>query len=257
MERFTNLSIVLHAFRYAERDLVVHMLTENHGKVTAMAKNAVHSRRFGGSLQNLAASTVTWVQKPHSEMARIDEAVIRNEFKNLPLDYERMSMAALLVEFCAKVLENGVPQRDIFLCLSNALFHLDAGAPILSVANAFFAKALRHLGYAPNLTHCGDCHEAADVIARARPEDLFYWDEAGGALLCARCLGAGLVRRSNQVLDHELIILYCALLARSFKDLGQVPGPHEALFKLLKGFIHHHIPALHTGGGLKSLNSIV
>ena len=144
MERFTDLSIVLHAFRYAERDLVVHMLTENHGKVTAMAKNAVHSRRFGGSLQNLAASTVTWVQKPHSEMARIDEAVIRNEFKNLPLDYERMSMAALLVEFCAKVLENGVPQRDIFLSLSNALFHLDAGAPILSVANAFFAKALRH-----------------------------------------------------------------------------------------------------------------
>ena len=60
MERFTDLAIVLRSFRYAERDMVVHLLTENHGKITGLAKNAVHSRRFGGTLQTLAVSNISW-----------------------------------------------------------------------------------------------------------------------------------------------------------------------------------------------------
>ena len=254
MERFTDLAIVLRSFRYAERDMVVHLLTENHGKITGLAKNAVHSRRFGGTLQTLAVSNISWAVKPHAEMARIEEAVIRHEFKGLPQDYESMAAAAFVAEFCSKVLEPGVPQRELFLCLTNALHQLDGGVLPLAAVNAFLVKGLRHLGYAPNLTHCGDCHEAADVIARAQPDDPFYWDDSGGALLCARCLRTALVRRTNQELDPALIVLYCALLARPFKDLGGISGPHVALFELLKGFMHHHIPALHAGGGLKTLN---
>jgi len=52
---FEDLAIVLRAVPYEERHRIVTALTEHHGKITGMAKNAIQSRRFGGCLETFTA----------------------------------------------------------------------------------------------------------------------------------------------------------------------------------------------------------
>lgn len=258
MEHRRDLAIVLKTFRYAERDLVVVFLSENHGKFTAMAKGGVHSRRFGGALSLLAASELAWVLKPNAEMGRIDEALIRQEFVNIHKDYHRLSAASFMVELCLKLIEPATPARELFVALSNALYHLDRGCAPLSVMGAFLTKFLRILGYAPQLLRCGVCQKEVSQVADASTSaDIrFGWDPSTGHVTCPGC-----VPRNVDEMSVDTILLYCDFLVRPFKELKKSYSTDELqlqldLYRKLVSFLHHHIPAIHSAGGLKTLASI-
>lgn len=149
MERFTELSVVLKSFPYQERDRIVVVLTENRGKVTALAKGAISSKRFAGSLDFLACSKIQFIQKPFAEMARIEEAQIYYEFKNLSSNFSTFTAASFVAEFCTHLIEPETPSREIFIYLTQFLVFLDHGALLLFALNAFLCKAFRALGYSP------------------------------------------------------------------------------------------------------------
>ena len=147
MQHFTDLGIVLKSFRYQERDQVIVILTENNGKITALAKGGVSSKRFGGALDFLACSDFNWVFKPTSEMCRIESAVVRYELKTLHGDFEILTAASFMAEFCLKLIELNTPVRELFIILSNGLYYLNKGlSPNITVVT-FLSKMFRALGY--------------------------------------------------------------------------------------------------------------
>ncbi len=51
MQPIQDLALVLKKTPYQDRDLIVVAITKEHGQLTALAKNGVQSRRFGGTLE--------------------------------------------------------------------------------------------------------------------------------------------------------------------------------------------------------------
>lgn len=212
MERLTDLALILKTIPYGERDLVVVFFSEHHGKLTAMAKGGIHSRRFGGALQSLVASRISWVKKESSEMGRIEEAVIHKEFPLIARDFERLTVASFMTELCSRVLESAAPSRDLFVILSHSLFHLDEGLPLHLILNAFLVKALQALGYSPQ------------------------WEESS-----LEIDGQFLTR----IVEALLVVPFRNLEQAEFAD------SKELLNRLLY-FLFHHVPLLDTGGEMKS-----
>lgn len=255
MEHFTDLAIILKTYPYQERDRIAVCLTENHGKVTALAKGGIHSRRFGGSLDLLTCSRVHFVQKPHAEMARIDEATMHHEFVNLSKDYERLTTASFVAEFCLRLVEPRSPSREMFLILSNMLFQIDAGMPLGLAVNAFLCKAFKAMGYPPSLLRCVRCsrgaHEILDLYSgeRGGEDGLFYWFSEAGGMICWQCS-----QGNHKIkLAADTLLFFHKLSLTPFKELEwDMDGPKSTLqaqlYRILSDFMHHHIPGVPSGG---------
>jgi DNA repair protein RecO (recombination protein O) len=66
-------ALVLRTYRYGEADRIVVFLTEDRGKKRGVAKNASASRRrFGAALEPLTQGRVTYVEREHRELVRLD-----------------------------------------------------------------------------------------------------------------------------------------------------------------------------------------
>ena len=248
MEHLSDLAINLKAFRYQERDRIVVFLTENHGKVTGLAKGGVNSKRFGGALDFLSCSRFAFVAKPNADMVRIEEAVAHHEFGKLHADFDRLTAASFAAEFCLKLLESNTPSREMFVILSNFLFQLDGGMPVIQGVNAFLCKSFKSMGYPPSLLRCTQCAKPAHEAAAAL--DKVYWDSKAGGMICAACGAGGAAR---VVLESEILLYFHHLTMTPFKDLGvmEQTGIDAKLFRILSDFLFHHIPGLPTEG-LKS-----
>lgn len=266
MERYNDLAIVLKTYPYQERDRIAVCLTENHGRITGLAKGGIHSRRFGGSLDFLACSRLHYIQKPHAEMARIEEAGVHHEFGNLSRDYERLTVASFAAEFCLRLIEPHTPSREMFIILSNMLFHLNSGMDLQLAVNAFLCKAFKAMGYPPSLLRCVQCAQGAHQIidsyeghqghgAPDQDHSLFFWVSEAGGMVCWECSKG----RFKVSLAAETLLHFHKLLLTPFKELAaSTPAatPHDApLYRLLSDFLHHHIPGL-PAGGLKSWKQV-
>jgi DNA repair protein RecO (recombination protein O) len=142
MTSFVDLCVVLKSFPFQERDKIVVTFTENHGKVTGLAKGAIHSKRFGGSLDLLSCSNIHFVQKnPTAEFLFISEAVTHHEFQGFGKDFEKLSYASFAIEICYHLSETLTPQRELFVALCNFLFHLNQNMSPLLALNAFISKS--------------------------------------------------------------------------------------------------------------------
>lgn len=187
-----DLGVVLQVKRFGERDVILQILTENHGRIPSIVKGGVQSRRFGGTLQFLTFSQFHFVQKPHAELARIDSATLRTQFEALPKHFSAYTVSAFFMEFATKVLEPWAPAREFFLILANGLFHLNKALEQNSLDNKaedllargylslFILKSMNALGYDPKIENCGLCGEKFEKIPTA-------WNPQWGGFLCEVC----------------------------------------------------------------------
>jgi DNA repair protein RecO len=263
MERFNDLAIVLKNFPYQERDRIAVCLTENHGRITGLAKGGIHSRRFGGTLDFLACSRIEFIQKPNAELARIEEATSHHEFANIAREFDRLTCASFAAEFCTRLLESNSPSREMFVILSNILYQLDAGMPSHLAINTFLCKAFKAMGYPPSLFRCVQCakgaHEINEEFSSRRGASveraLYYWYSEAGGMVCWECAKG----RFKTALESETLLFFHKLTMTPFRELTwdktqntvHAGEPHTHLYRLLADFLHHHIPGL-PQGGLKS-----
>jgi DNA repair protein RecO len=252
VERFTDLSIIIKSFTFQERDRIAVCLTENHGKITGLAKGGVHSRRFGGSLDFLSCSRVDFVKKPNAELARIDSATAHHEFTNLHRDFERLTVASFAAEFMLKLFESETPSRELFVILSNLLFQLDKGEmPTKLASSAFLCKAFKAMGYPPSLLRCSRCTRGAHEIIFHEADAPFFWSSESGGMICASCADGQLTTS----LTGDTLLYFHKLTMTPFKELewNQEREENSAteLYRVLADFLHHHIPGM-PAQGLKS-----
>lgn len=174
---FEETAIVLRSVPYEERHRVVTALTEHHGKVSALARNAIQSRRFGGCLESFTAST--WrMGETRGDLYHLDEAIIRKDFAGLRKNFEILSLASVFNELMLRLAPEREPCLDLFKLHSNALAQLEeigeAGKPVeprllLVILNAYLSKILQWNGTQPRLLRCLGCERSLlDFPADAR-----------------------------------------------------------------------------------------
>lgn len=181
-----DLAIVLRSQPFKERDRLVTFLTEKHGRISGIAKGAIHSRRYGGTLDLFACSQIRY-KETNSDLVRIEEANLRRDFLKIRENLENVSAAGYFADLCLRLTEERHPVREVFLLLAHYLYLLEEQRATFEIVRSFEIKLLEKLGWAPVLEECVNC-EAPFFGEELRPEDSFVTlaVERGG-FLCHNC----------------------------------------------------------------------
>lgn len=241
MPHTEDLAIVLRSRPLNERDRLVTLLTEKHGRLSGVAKGAIHSRRFGGSLDLFVCSEVRYKDGPNSELVRIEEANTRRDFLAIRGRLENISAAGYFVDLCLRLTEERHAAREVFLLLAHYLKLLEEKAATYEIVRSFEIKLLERLGWAPVLEECVGC-EAPFFGDELQDTWVVPAVEKGG-FHCHRCAGA---RAGDRVPLSSILWIIQAreTLIQHTADLHVPLEPMEEAARALQQFLRWHCPGL-------------
>src|ERR687887_1256935 len=151
-------AIVLRSWPFGESDKIVCFLTENHGKVTGIAKGAKRSkRRFMNSLEPFSSVTLRFQDRPHGNLTFIVAADLARSFKQLTASLEKIACASYMVEITGGLIGEREENPLVFQHLKDGLGYLDENDTSLKFLTIFELKLLRLTGYRPLLNECKRC----------------------------------------------------------------------------------------------------
>lgn len=175
---FEDTAIVLRVVPYEERHRVVTALTEKHGRISALARNSIQSRRFGGCLEPFTASTWRIAERVNGDLFRVEDTTIRKAFEGLRKNFEVLALASVFNELMLRLAPEREAAPDLFKLHSNALAALEeiaeSGAALdsrimLGLLNAYLSKMLQWNGTQPQLLRCLGCERSLlDYSAETR-----------------------------------------------------------------------------------------
>jgi DNA repair protein RecO len=255
-----DLAIVLRVIPFEERHLIVHALTENHGQVTAIARNAVHSRRFGGALEPFTAAEWSYHEKPGTEFVSLREVNVKRAFEGIRSSFEKLTAASALNEMVLRVAAAKEGSPLLFRLHANALAALEElveddllDLHLLRLLNADLAKILQWSGHQPQTAQCLDCGKAFLALnsdEMQSREFVVSFERAGW--FCVEC---GVDRGGFKVPAMAFLDLASAMHFPLKQALGQMhaeKSAHQSLFQFLEGVVSYHVPGF-DGRPFKSL----
>ena len=181
----TSPAFVLRTRAYGESDRIVTLLTEQHGKLTGIAKGAKNSRRrFGGTLEPFVRVRIVFRQRAASDLAFLVRAEFLGVLRGFTRDLDRFAAGSYVLELVDRMVLGRESGREVYRLVDDALTLIDAGTAADPVLRAFELHLLAATGYAPVLTRCRVCGRDLDGPAA-------YLVVARGGFVCRGCVGAG------------------------------------------------------------------
>jgi DNA repair protein RecO (recombination protein O) len=181
MDEIVTNAFVLRSRNYGESDRILVLLTEDAGKVSAIAKGARRSvRRFaGGALEPFQELTVRLDRKPAFSLAFLHESRIVHTNRSLASDLDAFAWASYLTELTEVMTVDRDPCRDLFGLYREVMARLGQDF-IEPLAHHFVLGLLDRSGWAPDFGICGICSEP--VTDQSRP----ILDSRGSGVICSR-----------------------------------------------------------------------
>jgi DNA repair protein RecO (recombination protein O) len=189
-------AVVLRSIRLGEADRVLHLYTEAHGRIGAVAKGVRKTTsRFGARLEPLSHVELV-LHRGRGELQTVTGAQLVRSHREAREDYYRFSVGMIAAEAMLRLFSEEEANARVFTALSRFLDLLDNHSPRAShdaphVADrptldplglAFQLKLLWLAGYLPHVSACAECGAERDPLVG-------YSTRAGGAV-CARCAPA-------------------------------------------------------------------
>jgi DNA repair protein RecO (recombination protein O) len=146
---------VLRTFKYAESDLIVHVLTQTGEKLKLFARSAMKSKkRFGGGVLE-PTHYISFSYKPSRNeegLGQLLEANIIQGFEGLRSDYDRIQTALHFVSLVDKLSLEGVEDgKPLFDLLGNALTATQVAKHLMLLRVQFELKLLYTQGVLPSI----------------------------------------------------------------------------------------------------------
>jgi DNA repair protein RecO (recombination protein O) len=208
-------AVVLRSIRLGEADRVLHLYTEAHGRVGAVAKGVRKTKsRFGARLEPLSHVELV-LHRGRGELETVTAAQLVRSHRDAREDYYRFSVGMIGAEAMLRLFSEEEANERAFTALTRFLDLLDgtphtSGRPTLDpLGLAFQLKLLWLAGYLPHISACAECS--------AEDEPLVGYSTRAGGAVCARCAPAteALALAADGIAGIE------ALLAR---PLAEAPG---------------------------------
>jgi DNA repair protein RecO len=242
-----DLCFVLKTTPYKERDLIAVLFSEHKGKFTAIARNGVQSRRFGGSLDLFTASdfevdsrSIKLSEISDDRLVPILSAQVRHSVENLSKYFEKLSAASCLNELLIRALPPHKTAPEMFKLYSNCLIALQEAQPEYSVAivNAFILKFTQWLGVQPSLTRCIACSRSLAEVSG----DRVFPQVSQGAWVCADCIP----ERSGKTLSKVIMLdAFHSMLHPVRKIVFEASAiEHGKLLEFLEQHLLYFVPGL-------------
>jgi DNA repair protein RecO (recombination protein O) len=178
-------ALVLRSFDSGESDRIVHLLSPDFGRLSAIAKGAKRSvRRFAGTLDLFQRLSVQIARPRASALARLDQARLLDPALGLRADPRRFALACYLVELLDRLAPEGGARRDaarLFAFAADTLRVVAEREPDTRLRTLVVLRALDALGMKPELRACVRCGGELG----AGPQVGFHVGEGGP--LCEAC----------------------------------------------------------------------
>jgi DNA repair protein RecO (recombination protein O) len=216
-----TLAFVLHARPYGESDRIVTLITEEHGKVSGIAKGAKNSRRrFGGTLEPFLLIRAVFRQRSASDLVFLLRCELVQVLRTFTQDLDRFAAGSYLLELVDRMVLGRESGREVYRLVHDGLTLLDSGASCDPLLRAFELHLLAASGYAPALDRCVACGVTADGT-----HALYLIVERGG-LVCRRCVRPG---ESVRPLGPTAACALAALAARPLAEAAAATSDPGAL----------------------------
>lgn len=240
-----ELGYVLKSLPFRERDLILSVFSETRGRFSALARNAIQSRRFGGSTDLFTCSeleidprSVRLPESGEESLLGLKSATVRHSPKTLSTSFLKLSAASCLNELLIRMMPVQKPSGEVFRLYSNTLLALDESEEglALPLLNAFILKMTQWLGVQPALTRCLKCETPLHLVEgdSVRPEISL------GAWICGSCdPGVGATRLSKTL----ILDAYHSMLHPIRKIVFVAsPDEHGALIDFLEQHLQYFVP---------------
>src|SRR5262252_4214765 len=185
---YSTEAVVLRSIRLGEADRVLHLYTEAHGRVGAVAKGVRKTMsRFGARLEPLSHVELV-LHRGRGELQTVTAAQLVHSHREAREDYYRFSVGMIGAEAMLRLFSEEEANERAFTALTRFLDLLDetpraAERPTLDpLGLAFQLKLLWLAGYLPHVTACAECG--------AEQEPLVGYSPRSGGAVCERCAPA-------------------------------------------------------------------
>jgi DNA repair protein RecO (recombination protein O) len=192
---YSTQAVVLRSIRLGEADRVLHLYTESHGRVGAVAKGVRKTMsRFGARLEPLSHVELV-LHRGRGELQTVTAAQLVRSHRAAREDYYRFSVGMIGAEAMLRLFSEEEANERAFTALTRFLDLLDghslrashdtphaAERPAVDpLGLAFQLKLLWLAGYLPHVTACAECGAEGEPLVG-------YSTRAGGAVCepCAR-----------------------------------------------------------------------
>lgn len=279
-EELHSNAFVLRTRNYGESDRIVVLLTEEAGKISAIAKGARRSvRRFaGGALEPFQELAVRLDRKSMYSLAFLHESRVVHSNRALASNLDAFAWAAYLTELTEVMTVDRDPCPDLYNLYREVMSGLgrverpglggmetdgagrveetgpghDAGAGLgrdltEPLAHHFVLGLLDRSGWAPDFGICGVCSEPVTELSRP------ILDSRGSGVICARheAEAAGFEGRADEFRPSRRII-DPALMAYVRDASTQVPATAEPETGRLATALLERLVDLHLSKPLRS-----
>jgi DNA repair protein RecO (recombination protein O) len=173
--------VVLRRRDFGEADRLVTVLTDDYGKIRALAKGTRRTKsRMGGHLEPYTRTNLLIARGRNLDI--ITQAEVVNSMRNLRATELSISYAAHWAEIADQITVESQENRPAYLALVRALTSLDHGRNPEVTSRICEWEFLSAAGFRPELFNCTWCG------ARIEPGANGFSIEAGG-VLCPACHG--------------------------------------------------------------------
>ena len=188
--RIVSDALLLRRVEYGESDLVLTLLTERVGKVSALARGARKStKRFAGALEPMHTLLVELDERPGAELLTLASATLKVPRARIMSNLAAMEAAGKALSWVRRAAPPRTPEEAPYAVLNRLLDQLSAAngddAVALSLAEAGLLL-LSAFGWGIDFERCVRCGR------QASPEQSASVDAARGGLICRSCGGARL-----------------------------------------------------------------
>jgi len=194
-----DLGVVLRTTPLRESDLLVVLLTEHHGRITAVARGGRKSqRRFAGALQLLVLGRYQLGRPPRGDLWNLESADIVREWNALASDVVAVAHASYIAELAGALMPTETPE-PLALELMVALWDsLADGGPSPAVLRTIELALMDLAGHRVALDSCAACGRTE--LAQA------VFDPTRGGAICRPCAatsrGAGVQLIGTNALEY-------------------------------------------------------
>ena len=175
MAHYRDSGVIVRTHKLGEADRILSIITENNGKVRAVAKGVRKTRsRFGGRLELLRHLDLQFY-KGRGDLDIVTQAETRDHWPDISNDLERLGKALTIAEAVDQIGQDRQPDQGLYHMLCGGLETLHVADSVLIVP-AFMLKLLAHEGVAPALNEC---------VIGGETSGLEFFDPGTGGVTCA------------------------------------------------------------------------
>jgi DNA repair protein RecO (recombination protein O) len=221
---YRDTGVVLRSYKLGEADRIVVMLTEQNGKVRAVAKGVRKTTsKFGARLEPLSHVRVLLYRGRELDIVSQAESV--ETLAPLVADLDHLTNGLAIVEAVDQMTMEREPVPHLYRMLVGALHTVAARSGPL-VVSSFYWKVLSSEGVRPELDACVRCSATEPLVA---------FDVVEGGVLCRACRSG--VPISAPALDVMRMILGGRL--NEALNMPASPITHEVASHANRALEHH------------------